>query len=105
MNVTTTDLLGWGSSLVLLATLMRQVYTQWRTRATEGVSKWLFIGQCTASIGYIVYSFLLHNWVYVSSNIAILMTALVGEGLYIRNRRQASHTQLVSSEPAARAIR
>jgi uncharacterized protein with PQ loop repeat len=74
------DLLGWGSSLFLLATLMGQVYTQWRTRATAGVSKWLFIGQCTASVGYSIYSFMLHNWVYVSSNIAILVTAIVGEG-------------------------
>jgi uncharacterized protein with PQ loop repeat len=88
--INTTDLLGWGSSIVLLATLIRQVYTQWRTGATAGLSKWLFLGQCTASIGYIAYSFLLHNWVYVCSNLAILMTALVGESLYLRNRRAAA---------------
>jgi len=93
-SATTTDLIGWGSSLILLATLLRQVYTQWRTHATEGLSKWLFIGQCTASFGYIVYSFLLHNWVYVSSNIAILLTALAGEGLYMRNRRHAARPNL-----------
>jgi len=87
-----TELLGWGSSVILLATLMRQVYTQWRTRATAGVSKWLFIGQCTASVGYIVYSLLMHNWVYVSSNIAILLTAIVGETLYLHNRRLAGET-------------
>ena len=85
-----TELLGWCSSVILLATLMRQVYTQWRTRATAGVSKWLFIGQCTASVGYTVYSFLLHNWVYVSSNIAILATAIVGESLFLYNRRRAA---------------
>jgi MtN3 and saliva related transmembrane protein len=84
------ELLGWGSSLILLATLIRQVYTQWRSGATEGLSKWLFVGQCTASLGYIVYSFLLHNWVYVSSNIAILVTAIVGETLFLRNRRTAA---------------
>ena len=94
-----TELLGWGSSIILLATLIRQVYTQWRTRATAGLSKWLFIGQCTASVGYTVYSFLLHNWVYVSSNIAILLTALVGEGLYLRNRRNAA-----GSGPATSSI-
>ena len=38
-------LLGWGSSAVLLATLLRQVYSQWRSGATAGLSKWLFIGQ------------------------------------------------------------
>jgi MtN3 and saliva related transmembrane protein len=81
------DLVGWASSLILLATLLRQVYTQWRTRATAGLSKWLFIGQCTASVGYIWYSALLHNWIYVSSNVAILSTAILGECLYMRNRR------------------
>jgi uncharacterized protein with PQ loop repeat len=84
------ELIGWGSSLVLLLTLTRQVYTQWRTRATAGVSKWLFIGQVAASTGYVIYSALLHNWVYVSSNIAILATALVGEGIYLRNRKVAA---------------
>jgi uncharacterized protein with PQ loop repeat len=84
------ELLGWGSSVILLATLIRQVYTQWRSRATAGLSKWLFIGQCAASVGYTVYSLLLHNWVYVSSNIAILVTAIVGESLYLRNRRAAA---------------
>jgi len=83
------EAIGWGSSLVLLLTLMRQVYTQWRTRATAGVSKWLFIGQLTASTGYLIYSYLLHNWVFLSSNIAILATALVGEGIYLRNRKVA----------------
>lgn len=66
---------------------MRQVYTQWKTQATAGVSKWLFIGQLVASTGYLIYSFLLHNWVFLSSNIAILFTALLGEALYLRNRR------------------
>ena len=102
VTMKTVDLGGWGSPFILLGTLMRQVYTQWRTRATAGVSKWLFIGQCSASVGYVIHSFVLHNWVYVSSNVAILVTAwvyvssnvailvtaFVGEGLYFRNRRR-----------------
>ncbi len=83
------DLLGWISSFILLVTLLRQVYVQWKSESVAGVSKWLFVGQLAASTGYTVYSFLLHNWVYVCSNIAILITALLGEGLYLRNRRVA----------------
>lgn len=81
------ELIGWGSSAVLLITLLRQVYTQWKTKATAGVSKWLFMGQLAASTGYTIYSALLHNWVFLMSNIAILCTALLGEALYLRNRR------------------
>jgi uncharacterized protein with PQ loop repeat len=83
------ELLGWVSSFILLLTLIRQVQTQWRTGAIAGLSKWLFVGQITASTGYTIYSFLLHNWVYFSSNVAILLTAFIGEGVYIRNRRAA----------------
>ena len=85
----TTELLGWSSSAILLTTLMRQVYSQWRSGATAGLSKWLFLGQCTASVGYIVYSFMLNNWVFMSSNVAILLTAVLGETLFLRNRRMA----------------
>lgn len=90
LEVKAVDILGWISSFILVVTLMRQVYVQWKTESVGGVSKWLFVGQLAASTGYTVYSFLLHNWVYVCSNIAILLTALIGEGLYLRNRRVAS---------------
>jgi MtN3 and saliva related transmembrane protein len=82
------DIIGWFSSAVLLITIMRQTYTQWKTGATAGVSRWLFVGQLTASTGYTVYSYLLHNWVFLTSNIALLLTALIGEVLYILNKRK-----------------
>jgi MtN3 and saliva related transmembrane protein len=84
-----TEAIGWASSAVLLATIMRQVYTQWKTKSTAGVSHWLFIGQLAASIGYVIYSFLLRNWVFVSSNIALLITAIVGQWLYLHNKSRA----------------
>jgi uncharacterized protein with PQ loop repeat len=84
-----TNLIGWTSSVVLLSTLIRQVYVQSKTRSSAGLSKWLFLGQVTASLGFTIYSVLLHNWIYVSSNAAILVTALVGEFLYLRNKQSA----------------
>src|SRR5271166_6547760 len=60
--------IGWLSSVLPLATLIRQVYTQWRSRSDAGVSKWLFLGQVTASLGFTTYSVLLHNGVYIASN-------------------------------------
>jgi uncharacterized protein with PQ loop repeat len=86
-----TELIGWASSAVLLLTIGRQVYTQWRTRATAGVSHWLFIGQLTASTGFTIYSLLLHNWVYLASNVALLLTAVVGQFIYNRNARLAKN--------------
>lgn len=83
-----TELIGWVSSGILLLTLMRQVLTQWNSEATAGVSAWLFVGQVAASAGFAVYSFLLRNWVFFVTNLALLLTALVGEAIYLRNRRR-----------------
>jgi len=78
--------IGWASSCILLITLMRQVYTQWRTHTDAGVSRWLFMGQVTASLGFTLYSVLLRNWVYIVSNVAILGTAVVGQYIYVHNK-------------------
>jgi MtN3 and saliva related transmembrane protein len=85
------ELIGWVSSAILLATIGRQVYTQWKTKSTAGVSRWLFIGQLSASTGYTIYSMLLHNWVFMTSNAALLLTAVLGQSLYWRNKRDASN--------------
>jgi MtN3 and saliva related transmembrane protein len=85
------DLIGWLSSAVLLMTIGRQVYTQWRTRSATGVSRWLFIGQLSASTGFAIYSYLLHNWVFLVSNLALLVTAIAGEIIYLRNKEHSEH--------------
>jgi uncharacterized protein with PQ loop repeat len=84
-----TDLLGWASSAVLLATLARQVHKQWREGSSEGVSRWLFVGQTTASLGFTVYSLLLRNWVFVVTNALLLLNAIAGLVIVRRHRRQA----------------
>lgn len=83
------DLIGWIASAILIATLARQVYSQWRSRSTEGVSHWLFIGQLCASIGFTVYSWMLGNGVFVFTNSVLLLTAVIGQLIYRRNRRLA----------------
>jgi uncharacterized protein with PQ loop repeat len=85
-----TDMVGWISAAILVATISRQVYTQWRTKSSEGVSRWLFIGQVAASTGFVIYSVLVENWVFVVANSCILLTALAGQFIYLRNKRMAS---------------
>lgn len=82
------EAIGWFAATVLLLTLARQVYTQWREGRTQGVSKWLFIGQLTASIAFLVYSWLVKNWVFVVTNSLLLVTAAIGEWIYLRNRNR-----------------
>ena len=81
------DWLGWGASAVLLATLLRQVFVQWRERRTDGVSSWLFVGPITASVGFVIYSWLVDNRVFVVTNSALRLTAIAGQLIYRRNVR------------------
>ena len=60
---------------------------QWRTQSVQGVSRWLFVGQLSASAGFLAYSWLLANWVFVFTNAALLATAIAGEAIYQRNVR------------------
>ncbi len=82
------EYVGWASSLVLVITIGRQVYSQWRSGQTAGVSKWLFVGQLAASTGFVIYSLAVSNWVFVVTNAVMLLIAIVGEVLYWQNRRR-----------------
>jgi MtN3 and saliva related transmembrane protein len=87
--VSFTELIGWTSSLILVATLARQVYKQWQTENSEGVSTWLFIGQMLASFGFAIYSWLVDNKVFVFTNSLMVLNGLVGYAIVARNRRKS----------------
>jgi MtN3 and saliva related transmembrane protein len=82
-----TEIVGWISAAILASTISRQVYTQWRTKSVAGVSKWLFIGQLSASLGFTVYSYLVDNMVFVLTNFFMFLTAVVGQVIYMSNKR------------------
>ena len=88
-----TEAIGWFSSVVLLLTLGRQVWKQWKAGTSEGVSKWLFLGQITASVGFTTYSVLVKNWVFVVTNGLLLVNALVGYGVVRLHRRRGRRAQ------------
>ena len=98
-----TELVGWAAAIVLLATICRQVWTQWRSRTTQGVSKWLFVGQLVASTLFTIYSVLLQNWVFVVTNALLLVAALIGEAIYLRNKRRAPPAESRQPEVGSRA--
>ena len=91
-----TEAVGWLSNLLLLMTMGKQVITQWKSGSTQGVSSWLFIGQLATSTGFVIYSYLLGNWVFVTSNVMLLFVALTGQWLYLRTKRRQSQ----ASSPA-----
>jgi MtN3 and saliva related transmembrane protein len=87
MNDLIPDAIGWLSSSLLLFTLIAQVLRQWRAPSVEGVSWGLFAGQIGASLGFVTYSLLIQNTIFIVTNSLILATAVFGQIIYLRKRR------------------
>lgn len=83
-----TEAIGWLSSVVLVVTIGQQVYKQWHDGTSKGVSRWLFVGQMLASAGFTIYSWLVHNWVFVVTNGLMLASALVGFAIVMKHARR-----------------
>ena len=84
-----TELVGWVSSFILVLTIGKQIYKQWQEGSSENVSKWLFIGQMAASLGFLVYSWLVSNWVFVVTNLVMLVNGMIGLGIVLHHRHRS----------------
>lgn len=76
------EIVGWASSGILLVTLITQIHKQWKLGTHKGVSKWLFIGQLTASIGFTAYSVGTGNVVFIVTNSFLAASAVLGIYIY-----------------------
>ena len=82
--------LGWVASAILVLTIGYQVVRQWRTGHTEGVSRWLYVGQIAASSGFVAYSAHLGDAVFTATNSVILLAAILGLVSVFRTRSEAT---------------
>lgn len=80
--------IGWVSSFLLVLTMSIQLRKQLRENTSRGVSRWLYLGQLGADVGFIVYSYLVRNWVFVVTNVALLIENVIGIALVLRHRRR-----------------
>lgn len=87
-----TEVIGWASSFILLLTIGKQVQKQWASGESEGVSRWLFLGQMAASVGFAIYSWLVGNRVFVFTNTLMVVNGLAGYIILQRNRRRQRST-------------
>ncbi|WP_437894852.1 hypothetical protein [Sorangium sp. So ce124] len=97
------DAIGWVSSGILVLTVGNQVYKQWKSKTSQGISRWLFVGQLAASIGFVVYSWMLESWVFVATNSLMVANALAGATIvYLQRRRGAPRSAEAEDEARAR---
>ena len=83
------EVIGWASSLILIVTIAKQVHKQWSDHTSAGVSTWLFVGQLAASVGFTIYSLLVHNWVFAVTNGIMVVNGLLGYAITARHKRNA----------------
>lgn len=79
--------IGVASSCILVLTIGKQVFKQYKEGKSEGVSKWLFLGQMTASGGFLLYSWLKRDWVFIATNGVMLLNGLAGYLIVLHHRR------------------
>lgn len=84
-----TRALGIASALTLVATLFWQLRSQWKKGTSEGVSRFLFVGQLCASTGFAIYSWRIEDPVFIATNVAAGVAAIVGLAMTVSMRRRA----------------
>jgi MtN3 and saliva related transmembrane protein len=83
------ELVGWVSSLILCLTIAKQIHTQWKEDTSRGVSSWLYLGQIFSSTGFVIYSVLVANWVFVVTNSALFVANILGLLVMRKHRARA----------------
>jgi MtN3 and saliva related transmembrane protein len=92
------EAVGWISSFILVLTIGKQVYKQWKEGSSKNVSKWLFVGQLAASLGFFVYSLLVNNWVFVFTNGFMVLNAVAGLVITLYHRRRERRDETSAGE-------
>ena len=87
------DAIGWASSIILLLTFAKQIHKQWQDRSSDGVSPWLFAGEIASAAGFLAYSVLLHNIVYLVTNSLMILNCIAGLIITLYHRRHAPRQQ------------
>ena len=79
--------IGWVSSFILLVTLLIQLRKQWKSKDAQGVSVYLFSGQSLAQVGFVIYSYLIDNQVFLFTNSVLLIVSIAGFILTLKQKR------------------
>jgi uncharacterized protein with PQ loop repeat len=82
------QLIGWSASALLVVMIVSQIARQWRAGTSKGVSRWLFVCQLLASALFVVYSVMLHDIIFITTNSLMAFAAVAGLALVTWHRRR-----------------
>jgi uncharacterized protein with PQ loop repeat len=80
--------IGWAASIIILITTIGQIRKQWKAGTSKGVSMWLFIGNIVAAGLFATYAVLIHNLIYIVTNLLMLVASVVGLLILLHHRRR-----------------
>lgn len=87
----TKDLIGWGSSLLLIITFGSQTYSQWKSgkeqKGKYGVELVFFSAAIGGSVGNLIYSYLVRNWVFTVLNAVLVVNNSLGLAITVHKRK------------------
>ena len=95
--------IGIAASVLLVATIATQIYKQHKEGSSKGVSRWLFLGQLGASIGFTIYSAMLRDAIFVFTNALMVVSALAGYVITLRFKRRERDRRGRGETPAGTA--
>jgi len=82
------EVIGWAASVLVLVTTVGQIHKQWKSGTSKGVTPWLFIGNFAAATLFEVYAFLIHNLIYIVTNLLMLVASAIGLLILLWHRRK-----------------
>ena len=88
------DIIGWAASVLVLVTTVGQICKQWKSGTSKGVSPWLFIGNFAAAALFEVYALLIHNLIYMVTNLLMLVASVIGLLILLWHRRRDQRKQV-----------
>lgn len=100
-----TRAIGVASATILLVTLLWQLRCQWKKGSSEGVSRFLFVGQMAASTGFAIYSAMIGDPVFVVTNVALGIAAIAGLAITLLLRRRSRSWQRRATDRPGAASR
>ncbi|HEY1954497.1 MAG TPA: SemiSWEET family transporter [Polyangiaceae bacterium] len=83
------DVVGWTASILVVVTLVAQIVKQWKSDTSRGVSPWLFVGEIASAVLFLWYAIMIHNAVYITTNILMAIASCVGLGIVAWHRHRA----------------
>jgi MtN3 and saliva related transmembrane protein len=90
------NIIGLIATAILISTLVAQTVKQWHERTTRGVARWFFLGQVSASVGFVIYSLMVGSMLFAVTNCLILLSAVAGYVVLRMNRRRVAAPPRVS---------